>query len=92
MTSKIKKILIVPIILLFILSSCSDAKNIDGIIYEPYGLFNKDEIADPKIHYALVMGNVIWGIFLWETIIGPIYFFGFDLYEPISLKYQGETS
>jgi hypothetical protein len=35
------------------------------------------------VQYKTVVGNVIWGIILVETIIAPIYFFGFSLYEPV---------
>jgi hypothetical protein len=81
-----KKLLIILIAASFALSGCSDSKRIDGKIYEPYGLFNKEEIRDPSIHYELVTGNLVWGVLLCSTIIAPVYFFGFDLYEPISKR------
>lgn len=71
---------------LILLSACSDNKRIDGYLYETYGLFNKDEIRNKDIEYSLVVGNVVWGVLLFETIIGPIYFFGFDLYEPVQKR------
>jgi hypothetical protein len=70
--------------MLITLSGCGDTKQIDGITYDTYGLFNESNKRNPDIHYNLIMGNVIWGILLCETIIAPIYFFGFSLYEPVN--------
>jgi hypothetical protein len=69
-------------ILLFSLSACANEKQIDGITYGTFGIFNLNE-QNPKIRYKLVAGNCIWGALLSETIIAPIYFFGFSIYEPI---------
>jgi hypothetical protein len=82
-----KKIIITILTMcLLALSACSNSKKIDGTMYETYGLFNKDEVRDKTIHYELVVGNLVWGIVLVETIVAPIYFFGFDLYEPVEKK------
>lgn len=62
--------------------SCADNKTIDGREYETYGVFNRDEIKNPCIHYTLSVGNAVWGVLLFETVIFPIYFYGFSLYEP----------
>ena len=67
-------------------TGCSQRKNIDGVTYDTYGLFTENKKANPNIEYELSVGNVIWGIILIETIIGPIYFFGFDLWEPVGPK------
>jgi hypothetical protein len=63
--------------------ACGDSKVIDGVKYETYGFINKDEIKDPKIKYQVITGNVVWGIILCETIVAPVYFFGFSLHEPV---------
>ena len=68
------------------LQACADPKNIDGITYDTYGVFNESEKKNPSVEYHLCIGNVIWGILLIETIVMPIYFFGFSLYEPIGRK------
>lgn len=34
----------------------------------------------------LVVGNLVWGIILMETIVMQIYFFGFSIFEPIGTK------
>lgn len=64
------------------LLGCADNKEIDGTEYESYGLINKDELKDPGVRYSLAWGNIIWGCLLVETIIAPVYFFGFSLWEP----------
>ena len=69
-------------------TGCSDRKVIDGVDYDTYGLFNQDDKKNPEIEYNLVWGNLIWGIILIETIIAPVYFFGFDLFEPVGKKPQ----
>jgi hypothetical protein len=48
-------------------------------------LKNMDKMSkfEGTVQYKTVVGNVIWGIILVETIIAPIYFFGFSLYEPV---------
>ena len=62
--------------------SCADSKIIDGKFVEPYGLLNQDE-KNPDIHYRIVQGNVIWSVILCETLVMPVYFVGFSLYEPV---------
>lgn len=41
---------------------------------------------NPDVAYRLIIGNIIWSCILVETIIAPIYFIGFSLYEPIGPK------
>lgn len=74
---------ILIIAFLFTIVSCGDSKVINNKQYETYGLFNKMEVRKENIEYRLIVGNVIWGIILVETIVAPIYFFGFSIYEPV---------
>jgi len=67
-------------------SGCGDTKIIAGVEYDTYGLINKDEVRNPEIQYETIWGNVILGVILIETIIAPIYFFGFSLFEPVGKK------
>jgi len=80
------KLFYILIALLFLFASCS--KNYqDGLTtYEPYGLLNKDDKKVPAVKYELCIGNLVWGCLLVETIIAPVYFFGFDLWEPVGMK------
>lgn len=68
------------------LSGCADNRKMCGREYETYGLLNKDDVRDPSVKYSLSVGNVIWSVVLVETVIAPIYFIGFSLYEPVDLK------
>ena len=68
------------------LSACAESKNIDGKTYEPYGLVNESTKKNDKVCYETVVGNVFWSIVLIETIVMPIYFFGFSINEPVKMK------
>jgi len=83
-----KKIITVLLMVFFVLTmvGCSSNKVIDGKKYKTYGLINKDDEKDPDIEYELVVGNLVWGCLLVETVVAPVYFFGFDLYEPVGKK------
>ena len=81
------KFLVVMISILAVLFvGCADNKTMNGVEYETYGLINKHEIADECVEYRTSIGNVILGIILIETVVFPVYFFGFSLYEPVALK------
>jgi len=84
----VKKIIICLIIIFycFAVSGCADNKMINGHDYDTYGLLNKDDYKDDNIKYRLSYGNLIWSFIFVETIIAPVYFIGFSLYEPICKK------
>ena len=71
--------------ILTIFVGCGSDKTINGQLYTTHGLFNKDE-ASPNIRYKMIVGNVIWGVILFEMVWAPIYFFGFSMYEPVGVK------
>ena len=81
-----KKVLIVLIIVAFALTGCGSAKVIDDVKYETYGLLNQDKMKNENVEYRLIVGNFIWGILLVETVIAPVYFFGFSIFEPVGKK------
>jgi hypothetical protein len=72
------------------LAGCADKMTADGVTYVPYGLANQDE-KDPRVQYEICVGNVIWAVILSETVVAPIYFFGWSLYEPVGLKRLART-
>ncbi len=74
------------LILVVFATGCGDTKVINGVEYDTYGLLNEEDNKNPDIEYEVVWGNVIWGVLLVETIIVPIYCWGYDLYEPVGLK------
>ena len=80
-------LLIILVIMLLSMSSCcfTDKMEIGDQVYNTYGLINKDENRDPAIAYKLSWGNIVLGAVFCETIIAPIWFFGFDLWEPVGL-------
>jgi hypothetical protein len=78
--------LMLVVMLSFVLFNCGSDKTINGKSYTTYGLINQDDVKNPEIKYRLVPGNLIWGIILIETIIAPVYFFGYSLWEPVSIK------
>lgn len=78
-----KRLAILLLIVSLFSTACSDSKVIDGVQYETYGLFNEDEVKSPKVRYKLVVGNLVWSVLLGETIVAPIYFVGWDLFEPV---------
>ena len=59
---------------------------LDFMRIKGWKVINKDDMKNPNVEYRLIPGNIIWGCLLVETIIAPIYFFGFSIYEPIGSK------
>lgn len=74
------------IIMLVTLSGCGDDMYIQKHKYETYGILNEDDVKNPAVQYQVIWGNVIWGVVLIETIVAPIYFFGFSMWEPVGIK------
>lgn len=82
------------IIILFIgclLMSCADSKEFKiskekTIIAEPYGWANYEARKDPNVIYEVCIGNVIWSIIGFETVIIPVWLSGWQIYEPVKLK------
>lgn len=56
------------------------------ITAEPYGWGNYEDKKLQNVKYELVTGNVVWGVILCETIVMPVYFSGWAIYEPVSIK------
>ena len=79
-------ILTITMLTLIVLTNvgCGHNKEIEGKVYGTYWLLNESDMKNPDIQYRLIIGNVIWSCVLVETIIFPIYFIGFSLYEPIN--------
>jgi len=89
---KILKI-ILSIILIISITGCANRKTIksseNGVsvtrTYIPYGLFDPED-QNPNIQYRVSIGNVVWSILLFETVIAPVVLFGWYLYEPVGPK------
>ena len=87
-----KKIISIGLIicLLFTITACGSIKVINGKEIESIGLINiwvNDKsilpIKEPGIKYKIMWENVIIGVILCETLIFPIYIFGFALLKPV---------
>ena len=85
MKRAIASILIVAILGISLVG-CGNTKVINGVEYDTYGLLNQNEKENPNIQYELILGNLILGVVLVETVIAPVYFFGFSLFEPVGPK------
>jgi len=80
------KNIIIALVSILLLSGCANKKEINGNMYDTYGILNTDSKKNPNIQYELVAGNVIWSIVLIETIIVPVYMIGFSIYQPVGIK------
>ena len=84
---------ILAVAVLALMSGCAERKEVTTNdnnksvtrTYVPYGLFDENK-KNPNIEYEVSIGNVIWGVILFETIIAPIIIFGWYLYEPVGPK------
>lgn len=79
---RIIAIVVIFALLVTLFTGCASEKTIDGVTYDTYGFFNEDDNKNPNIHYEASVGSVIVGILFVETIIIPVYIFGFDFMEP----------
>ena len=82
------KYIAMVLVSLVFLSGCGQSKIINNIERKPVGLItmNAQQIKSTyskNISYDVCWGNVFWGVILCETIIAPIYFFGFSMFNPI---------
>ncbi|MFA5166819.1 MAG: hypothetical protein WC449_06040 [Candidatus Paceibacterota bacterium] len=95
------KVLLVALMVICVsLVGCGQSKFIGGIEYKPIGVASKIvpknlTTYSDSVRYEVCVGNVIWGVILCETVIAPIYFFGFSMFNPVgpmnSPAEQGET-
>ena len=88
-----KKLFVCFLIMCFLVAvtGCGDNRIIDGVEYETYGLLSKEENKCDDIQYEPVWGNIVWGCLLFTTVIAPVYFFGFSMYEPICKKGESKV-
>ena len=88
-----KKFVAILVCSLFLTTSigCGQTKYIGTVEYDTYGLLNSNDKKNDAIEYKVIWGNVIWGCILVETLVAPVYFFGFSLFEPVGPKLAGEV-
>lgn len=90
---KMLKSLVLALAVILVLSGCGHNLVVNGKERKTIGvvniIVNDFSLLEPKypdVQYRIIWGNVIWGAILCETIIAPIYFFGFSIFEPVGLK------
>lgn len=69
-----------------LLAGCAQDRFICGKVFTSYGFLNESTHRNPHIQYQLVIGNLLWSVVLLETLIAPVYFVGFSLFEPVGLR------
>ena len=80
------------------IAGCGISQEINGVERKPVGLIsmnlnnNLSGNYSRNVQYEVCWGNVIWGVILFETIIGPIYFFGFSMFNPVGPVISDTTS
>ena len=77
--------ILIVVFLAATLTGCGDPKVIKGKEIPTYGMFNEKNNKYEGVEYRIIVGNVIWAILLCETLIAPVYFIGFSLYEPVGI-------
>lgn len=82
-----KSLLVLAVVSCLALTACgADDKTIEGIKYGTYGVVNFGEMRNPNIQYEISGWSIFWSILFSETVVVPIYFIGWDLYEPVNKK------
>jgi hypothetical protein len=84
------KKLIASALVLSLLAGCGSPLSVTekGVekTYPTYGLFNSDVAKSDKMCYEVSVGNVVWSIILIETVVMPVYFIGWSLFNPVKTK------
>ena len=80
---------IILFMMVLAMMSCADSKTFeraDGtkFVAEPYGWANYQSNKVEGVVYEVNVGNVVWDVLLFETIIVPVWLTGWELYEPVS--------
>lgn len=82
-----RSLLILTVASAMLLSACgADEKTIDGITYGTYGIFNESDMKNTNIQYEISGWSIFWSVVLAETVVVPIYFIGWDLFQPVAKK------
>ena len=81
------KRIIAAVLIAVMLSACGKPAilTVNGVTkeYPTYGLINRDEARSKNVCYEISTGNVVWSILLVESVVMPLYFIGFSIYNPV---------
>jgi hypothetical protein len=86
---------IVSILMMLVIlftTSCADSLKVDGKTYEPYGVFNSNDLKDPNVVYKAHIPNMIGAFIFSGSVIFPVYVIAFELFEPVRLKDDTQTT
>ncbi len=68
------------------LAGCGQPATLNGVRYPTHGFLDKDTNKSEKICYELSIGNVVWSALTLPSVVLPVYFVGFSLYNPVRVK------
>ena len=60
---------------------CGSDYRVNGKLCPTYGLINAEQEKCQDVKYKVIVGNVVWSVVLFSTIIAPVFFLGFSIYE-----------
>lgn len=81
---------IAAILMATMLAACGTPMDYNGKTYPTYGLINENTSKSEQMCYEASIGNIIWSIILIETVVFPVYFVGWSLWEPAGPKVNGK--
>lgn len=74
------------LVLFLLLTSCGNHSiSNNGIVYDCYGLIDKDEVKKPNVVYEISGINMVGNFFFVETVFVPIWNLGFNTYCPVKI-------
>jgi hypothetical protein len=81
-----KKLISIVLVCSLMSAGCASSKVINGTNVSPYGWFNPSKKQE-NVKYKTSTGSALLGFVLIPAgLLGPIYFWGFHLYEPVEAK------
>jgi hypothetical protein len=81
-----KALLLIILVISVCLTGCASSMVVNGKTVSPYGLFNKSKKQE-NVLYKTSGWSFLWGTLgIPVGLLGPIYFYGFNLYEPVGEK------
>lgn len=81
-----KNVIVLCVLAAILNLGCGEPRVLDGKYFPTYGLLNKEDNKDSTVQYEVSSGNIFWAVVLSETVVAPIYFLGFSMYNPITKK------
>jgi|SRR3989344_6408026 len=82
--------LVIMAVVVVVNAATNNTREINGQEYKVYGLLNEDDEKLPCIDYDADLSNIVIGSVFVETIVAPVYFFGFSIFEPVGVKQTEE--